>query len=395
MALGGIHDHLGGGFHRYSTDAEWLVPHFEKMLYDNAQLLGVYARAWTATGRDLFRRTAVGIGDYLLREMRGPEGGFFAATDADSEGEEGKFFVWTADEIRDVLGEGDGAFFCEWYGVRPGGNFLDEATGRSTGLNILHLSKEPPPEAEERLRPLREALRLARSRRVPPLSTTSVFPGGSPSASRGSRWPAGRSARRGTSTPRGRRPGSSSTRCVTGRGASSGRGRTATGKIPAFLEDEAYLANALLDLAESVPPSESGEWLDEAGRCVESLRRRFGRGDGPGFSLAGEGHEALLATSRDFFDKATPSASGSAARALARLARRTRDAALALEAAEAASEVSWLMTRSPHGTESWFFVLEELLAFETSTRTPASATSSRFGRTEKDRRRPKRTFLRR
>ncbi|MGZ6972201.1 MAG: thioredoxin domain-containing protein, partial [Thermoanaerobaculia bacterium] len=168
MALGGIRDHLGGGFHRYSTDAEWFLPHFEKMLTDNAQLLAVYARAYALTGRDLFHRVARETGEYLLREMTGPEGGFFAATDADSEGEEGKYFVWDLSEIREVLGKGDAEYFCEWYGIRPEGNFRDESSGRATGLNIPHLSKQFSFEDEERLAPLRAALLAARARRVPP-----------------------------------------------------------------------------------------------------------------------------------------------------------------------------------------------------------------------------------
>src|ERR1019366_6659571 len=161
---GGIRAHLGGGFHRYSTDAEWFLPHFEKMLTDNAQLLGVYARAYALTGNDLYRRVARETGEYLLREMAGPEGGFYASTDADSEGEEGKYFVWDPSEIRELLGEDEGRDFCEWYGVQEGGNFFDEASGHRTGANILHLSKKIPPESEERLAPLRAALLAARSR---------------------------------------------------------------------------------------------------------------------------------------------------------------------------------------------------------------------------------------
>jgi uncharacterized protein YyaL (SSP411 family) len=364
MALGGIHDHLGGGFHRYSTDAHWLVPHFEKMLYDNAQLLGVFSRAFAATGRDLFRRTAVGIGEYLLREMRGEEWGFYAATDADSEGEEGKFFVWTANQIRSCLGEPDAALFFEWYGVREGGNYREEASGDSTGANILFLSKDPPPEAEARLAALREALRLARSRRVPPSLDDKRLSGWIALAVSGFAV-----AGKALGEPRYLEAARRAARFLL-ETARDGKGRLLRtwkdggGKIPAFLEDEAYLSNALLDLAASGPESEAGSRLTAAEKSVASLRRRFRRQGGPGFALSGEGHEALLATSRDFFDKATPSASGSAALALARLARKTADAALAREAAEAVSEVSWLMTQSSRGTESWFFALEELLAFE-------------------------------
>src|SRR5664279_3221717 len=170
MALGGIRDHLGGGFHRYSTDANWLLPHFEKMLTDNAQLLGVYARAYALTGNDLFAGVARETADYLRREMTGPEGGFYASTDADSEGEEGKYFVWDPAQIRECLGETEGSFFCEWYRVREGGNFREEATGRGTGASVLFLSKKisSSPGAEERLAPLTLELLDARAKRIPP-----------------------------------------------------------------------------------------------------------------------------------------------------------------------------------------------------------------------------------
>ena len=364
MALGGIHDHLGGGFHRYSTDAEWLLPHFEKMLSDNAQLLGLYARAAAATGDSFFAHVARSTGDYLLREMRGPEGGFFAATDADSEGEEGKHFVWASGEIRELLGERDGSFFCEWYEVRPEGNFLDEASGQSTGLNVLHLSKKIPPGAEARLAPLRAALLAARETRVSPSLDDKRIAGWNALAVSGFAV-----AGKALTEPRYLDAARTAARFLVGEmrdreGRLLRSWKDGSGRIPAFLEDEAYLANALLDLSESVPAPEAGAWRDEASRVVASLRRRFRRRDGPGFTLSGEGHETLLSTSRDLFDKATPSASGSAALALARLARRGGDAALAREAAESVREVSSLMTRSPHGTESWYLVLEELLAFD-------------------------------
>jgi uncharacterized protein YyaL (SSP411 family) len=130
MAEGGIYDHLGGGFHRYSVDEKWLVPHFEKMLYDNAQLARIYAQAYCATGDPLFKRVMGETVDYLLREMLQSEGGFYATQDADSEGEEGKFFVWTPDEIAAVLGEEAGEIFCRIYDVSEHGNFEEK--------NILH-----------------------------------------------------------------------------------------------------------------------------------------------------------------------------------------------------------------------------------------------------------------
>ena len=133
MAAGGIYDHLGGGFHRYSVDAEWLVPHFEKMLYDNAMLAGCYLDAWQETGRNDYLRVVRETLDYVLRDMTDPQGGFYSAEDADSEGEEGKFYVWTPQEVQAVLGPERAAAFCNVYDVTDGGNF--------EGRNILHLAK--------------------------------------------------------------------------------------------------------------------------------------------------------------------------------------------------------------------------------------------------------------
>ncbi len=141
MARGGIYDQLGGGFHRYATDAVWLVPHFEKMLYDNAQLARLYLHAWQVTGDESYRRIATETLDYVAREMRDEGGGFYSAQDADTEGEEGAFFVWTPAEIRAVADRacadpgGDTALFMAAFGVAPGGNF--------EGKSILHVARGP------------------------------------------------------------------------------------------------------------------------------------------------------------------------------------------------------------------------------------------------------------
>jgi hypothetical protein len=364
MAFGGIHDHLGGGFHRYSTDAEWLLPHFEKMLTDNAQLLGVYARAYALRGDETYARVARSAGDYLLREMRGEEGGFYAGTDADSEGEEGRFFVWDPGEIREVLGEEEGKYFCEWYGVRPEGNFRDEATGSFTGRSILFLSRKIPPDAESRLKPLREKLLAARATRVSPSLDDKRVAGWNALAVSG--FAAAASA---LSEPRYLEAARAGARfllekCRDAEGRLQRTWKGGVAKIPSFLEDEAFLAHALLDLEEEDGEREADVWLGEAASAIASMRARFGRKDGPGFTFSGDGNEKLLVNGRDLFDKATPSASGAAVWALARLALKTGDRALAREAREAVEEVSWLMARSPHGTESWFFALETLLQFE-------------------------------
>ncbi|MEZ0168871.1 thioredoxin domain-containing protein [Microvirga sp. TS319] len=162
MALGGIRDHLGGGFARYAVDERWLVPHFEKMLYDNAQLLELYALAYAQTGRALYKDAAEGIVAWLEREMVTPEGAFAASLDADSEGEEGRFYVWSLAEIREVLGEEDAAFFAKVYDITKEGNF----EGRNIPNRLI--TGEAPPPLELRLAMMREKLLERRSTRIRP-----------------------------------------------------------------------------------------------------------------------------------------------------------------------------------------------------------------------------------
>jgi uncharacterized protein YyaL (SSP411 family) len=168
ICAGGIHDHLGGGFARYSVDERWLVPHFEKMLYDNAQLLDLFALAFEHTGEDLFRAAAAGIVTWVRREMRTEGGAFSASLDADSEGVEGKFYVWTKAEIVAVLGAGDADFFCRHYDVGDDGNWTDEHTGLTRSILNRLSAKPATPEDEERLALLRGKLLERRSQRVRP-----------------------------------------------------------------------------------------------------------------------------------------------------------------------------------------------------------------------------------
>ena len=178
MVQGGIYDHVGFGFHRYSVDRQWILPHFEKMLYDQALLVIVYTEAYQATGKRRYRETAEEVLEYLLRDMRSSKGGFYSAEDADSEGEEGKFYLWTADEIIEILGQEDGELFCKIYNISTEGNFKEESTGHQTGKNIIYqtnsledLSIQLKKTSEElwwKMESAREKLFKARQERIRP-----------------------------------------------------------------------------------------------------------------------------------------------------------------------------------------------------------------------------------
>jgi uncharacterized protein YyaL (SSP411 family) len=185
MRLGGIWDHVGFGFHRYATDARWLLPHFEKMLYDQALIATAYLEAYQITSDPLFAATAEDIFTYVLRDMTSDEGAFYSAEDADSEGEEGKFYVWTTEEFRQVLGD---KWAAEWETIlrlSPEGNFADEATRQKTGSNILHLTAplnkwakklgQPEDELIENWRKIRDQLFRAREHRIHPLKDDKIL----------------------------------------------------------------------------------------------------------------------------------------------------------------------------------------------------------------------------
>ncbi|MDF1657164.1 MAG: thioredoxin domain-containing protein [Verrucomicrobiales bacterium] len=175
MRRGGIYDHVGFGIHRYSTDSEWLVPHFEKMLYDQALVTRIYLEAYQVTGKERYARTAREILAYVQRDMTSATGGFYSAEDADSEGEEGKFYVWTNEEVSAVLGDEDGAFYRSIFQFADEGNFLDEVTQKNTGSNIPHLDSELDGETADRVEKLRMKLFEAREERVHPFKDDKIL----------------------------------------------------------------------------------------------------------------------------------------------------------------------------------------------------------------------------
>ena len=319
MALGGLYDQLGGGFHRYSVDAVWLVPHFEKMLYDNAQLLLTYVRAWQVTGRDLYQRIAQETTDYVLREMTAPTGGFYSTQDADSEGEEGKFFVWTPAEVEALLDPTSAGIFEDYYGISPRGNF--------EGKNILHVSRTlesvaqryrlSPEEVAQRLAAARATLFAAREARIKPgrdekilvewnglmihaLAECGVVLG------RPDALAAAVAAADFILAHMSQEDGKLY------RSYKDGRAR-----FNAYLEDYAAFARSLVALYEATFDL---RWLAEASRLTQIMFDQFHDSAGGGFFQTGVDHEALVARRKDYIDNAVPSGNSLAAETLLRLA---------------------------------------------------------------------------
>ncbi len=175
MRKGGTYDHIGFGFHRYSTDSIWLVPHFEKMLYDQALIAIAYIEAYQATKKDLYKKTAYDIFSYVLRDMISSEGGFYSAEDADSEGEEGKFYVWTKKELEKILEKGEFDLFIKAFNIEELGNYLEEASGKKTGDNILHLKNLPEKESQNKVEKIRSKIFNSREKRIHPLKDKKIL----------------------------------------------------------------------------------------------------------------------------------------------------------------------------------------------------------------------------
>ena len=321
MAAGGIYDQLGGGFHRYSTDARWLVPHFEKMLYDNALLTVAYAEAYQVTGRADFARVARETLDYLLAEMTAPAGGFYSATDADSlgpggESKEGEFFVWSKAEIEKILGAGAGAGaqtdrFLEHYGVTTAGNF--------EGANILHVAR-PDEETWAALADARAALYAVRARRSPPLRDEKIL-----AAWNGLAISAFAVAGRILGEPRYLDAAARAAGFALGEMRPGGRlvrsWKDGRAGVAGFLDDQAFLTAGLIDLYEA---TFDRRWLQAALDLAAETERRFADPAG-GWFMTGDDHERLIAREKPMHDGAEPSGSSVALLSVLRLQTFTDD----------------------------------------------------------------------
>jgi uncharacterized protein len=358
MKNGGIYDHLGGGFARYSTDQRWLVPHFEKMLYDNAALARVYLEAYQATHDLEYRRVARETLDYVVREMQDVVGGYYCATDADSEGEEGRFFVWTLDEIQALLDPVSAKTFALFYDVTVQGNW--------EGKNVLHRSRTvaqtatelgcTPEELQSRLEAARGKLYHARLARVPPLLDDKVI-----TAWNGLMIGAMAEGFRVLRDPRYLQSAERAARFVlsTLRRPDGGLFRTARAgraHLPGCLGDYAYLADGLITLFEA---GGSAEFLVEAQRLVERGLRDFDDGHGAFFTTARD-HETLFARPREGQDGALPNANAVFARALARLARHYDRDDFARRARAALAAYGTLIEQAPRAFATSLDVLDFL-----------------------------------
>ena len=318
MAQGGMYDQIGGGFSRYSTDERWLVPHFEKMLYDNALLTKIYLDAYLVTKEPFYRRIAVEILDYILREMTSPEGGFYSATDADSEGVEGKFFVWTPAEIKTLLEDEASRWFCAYYDITEQGNW-EEKNIPNTPRSIEDIAGRfdiPPARLWESLMASRKKIYEARLKRVPPGLDDKIL-----TAWNGLMISALSEGARVLHEPRYLNAAKHAADFLLGRLVQSdGRllrtYRAGKAHLNAYLEDYAYFCEALIDLYEA---GGDFRFLTEAIRLSEKLLSHFSPEDSGGFYNTAKKHEKLLLRRREGYDGAIPNANASAAHALARL----------------------------------------------------------------------------
>ncbi|MBI1956228.1 MAG: thioredoxin domain-containing protein, partial [Acidobacteria bacterium] len=314
-AQGGIHDHLGGGFHRYSTDPQWLVPHFEKMLYDQALVSAIYLDGYQATGHKEFAETARSIFDYVLRRLQSAEGGFYSTEDADSEGMEGKFYLWTLEEVKQVLGEEDAQIFASYYDVTEQGNWDHPGDAHVPGgpkniLRIIHpLEKVAaqlaivPAELEQRLAAARQKLFAAREERTKPGLDDKILTAWNglliASLAKGSVI---------LHDPKYLEAAARAADFILTRMQKDGRllrsYRNGRAHLMAYIDDYAFLIDGLIGLYEA-----SGElrWLDEAERLLETAIQYYWDEQEGGFFFTASDHEKLILRSKLIADNAIPS----------------------------------------------------------------------------------------
>jgi uncharacterized protein YyaL (SSP411 family) len=349
MAAGGMYDQIGGGFHRYSTDAQWLVPHFEKMLYDNALLVPAYAEAFQVTGRGDFARVVRETLDYLLREMTSQVGGFFSATDADSKGpdgkaEEGLFFVWSRAEVQSLLGS-DADRFCAYYGITEAGNF--------EGHNIPNVAR--PDEAEHAaLAEARRTLYEARAKRPLPLLDDKILAAWNGLAISAMAF-GGRVLHEERYLAAARNAADFVLTKMRREGRIVRTWKDGVIKTVGFLEDQAFVVQGLLDLWEA---TFEARWLDEALAIATAQEGAFADVDNGGWFMTSRDGETLIAREKPQYDGAEPSGTSVAWRNALRLAALTGDATWETIATRAFASVASVVTNNPLGLSEGLLALD-------------------------------------
>jgi uncharacterized protein YyaL (SSP411 family) len=351
MAQGGIHDQLGGGFCRYSVDDRWEIPHFEKMLYDNGPLLGLYADAWAATGDGYYREVAEGIAGWLLREMTSPEGAFYSSLDADSEGEEGRFYVWERSEVEHLLGPAKSALGVRCWGLDRPPNF----EGRHWHLR---LAAAPTDEEAPLLESARATLLAARERRVRPGCDDKILTAWNALMIEGLAH-AARVFDRPDWLAAARRALDFLRQHHWQDGRLLATSRHGRAHLPAYLDDYAFLLAALLELLQA---GHRPEDLDFARQIADALLERFEDRERGGFYFTAHDHEVLIQRPRTAHDNAQPSGNGVAILALQRLGNLLGDPRY-LAAAQRALASFWpQLERQPGGCATLAMALEAALA---------------------------------
>jgi len=340
---GGIYDQVGHGIHRYAVDAEWLVPHFEKMLYDQALAVMAFTEAWQVTGKEAYARTAREILDYVATRLTGPGGGFYSAEDADSEGVEGKFYLWSEAEVKEVLGEEGGAFWGETYGFAEGGNFLDEATREKTGTNIPHLSADLDEATLARIEPLRVKLEEHRENRIHPQKDDKIL-----SDWNGLMISAAARTAQAFGDPvyeaMAKRAGDFVLDNLVKDGRLLKRYRDGEAGLTGHLEDHAFMIAALLDLYETTFEL---RYFEQAIAFQKILDEHFWDDAEGGYFTVADDAEELIVRAKRLYGGAIPSGNAVSFTNLVRLHRMTGESAYATRSVDLLKAFSGAVKDNP------------------------------------------------
>jgi uncharacterized protein YyaL (SSP411 family) len=369
MWLGGMHDHLGGGFHRYATDANWLLPHFEKMLYDNAQLIQAYAGGYDITGHERYRAAVADTYRWVKREMTSPQGAFYSALDSGEVGKEGEAYIWSVDQVRGLLGDSDAALYTELYNFTEEGNFAEESTGERTGKNIPHLKRPIDVIAENhelgaqvlvsRLAEIQEKLLADRLTWPQPHKDDKVL-----TSWNGLMITALAHAGRVLNEPEYVDAAAAAANFILDQMVQDGRllrsYRSGTAKLPGYLDDYVYFSNGLLELYLA---TEDPRWLDQAAGFADIMIDEFEDETDGGFFFTGDHHEALMARSKHLGGGGNmPNPNGVAAQVLIRLGELTGKDNYRDAASRTLRSVSAMMAQRPHTSEDLLIATRRLLA---------------------------------